>query len=70
MVKKNNADHCQGDEPKKRGRFVGTNLSPYEHQKILYLHSLCCVTTSKQCVPFEAHVAEYYSEVVFDFFYN
>lgn len=42
---------------------IVTTVNPYEHQRILYLHSLCCVTTSKQCVPFEPHLLDYYSKV-------
>ena len=42
--------------------FKNITIQPtfYDHQKILYLHSLCCNTTQQQCIPFEFNLIEYY----------
>jgi hypothetical protein len=34
-----------------------------DHQNLLYLHSLCCRTSGKQCLPYEIFALDYYSIV-------
>lgn len=35
--------------------------SPYNEQSIVYMHSLCCRTTSFHCLPFKIHLIDFYS---------
>jgi len=37
--------------------------SPYNEQSIVYMHSLCCRTTSFHCLPFKIHLIDFYSLV-------
>ena len=35
----------------------------YSHQQIVFMHSLCCRSTSSHCMPFQIHMIDFYSEV-------
>ena len=55
------------DQTSVNSQYVDVSImnSPYSHQQILYLHSLCCQSTQKQCLPYEINLIEYYSKVLF-----
>src|SRR5690606_18796262 len=42
--------------------IVGNN--PYDHQQLLFQHTMCCTTTQQHCIQYEMNVIEYYSEVI------
>lgn len=44
--------------------------TPYDSQKLVYLHSLCCSTNGKHCVPFRIHVIDFYSRVCTFFYFH
>lgn len=58
--------YISGEEPPKR-KVTYTDVIVRQrirdYQRFIYLHSLCCRTTAKQCVPYETLVIDYYSEV-------
>lgn len=60
VFKLNNGASEANKNPPLSGRF---STDPADHQHIVYLHSLCDSETTKQCIPYEMHLIEYYSEV-------